>query len=33
MNQAVIAVEDPGQGGVLNEAGLRMTAEWHKTVK
>ena len=26
----VIAFEGPGQGGALNEAGLSMTAEWHK---
>ena len=29
----VIAFEGPGQGGALNEAGLPMTAEWHKPVK
>jgi pimeloyl-ACP methyl ester carboxylesterase len=29
----VIAFEGPGQGGALNEAGLHMTAEWHKPVK
>ena len=28
----VIAFEGPGQGGALNEAGLPMTAEWHKPV-
>ncbi len=29
----VIAFEGPGQGGALNEAGLHMTAEWHRPVK
>jgi pimeloyl-ACP methyl ester carboxylesterase len=29
----VIAFEGPGQGGALNDAGLHMTAEWHKPVK
>jgi pimeloyl-ACP methyl ester carboxylesterase len=29
----VIAFEGPGQGGALNDAGLRMAAEWHKPVK
>ena len=29
----VIAFEGPGQGGALHEAGLPMTAEWHKPVK
>ena len=29
----VIAFEGPGQGDALNEAGLPMTAEWHKPVK
>ena len=29
----VIAFQGPGQGGALNEAGLPMTAEWHKPVK
>lgn len=28
----VIAFDGPGQGGALNEAGLTMTAEWHKPV-
>lgn len=28
----VIAFEGPGQGGALNEAGLPMTAAWHKPV-
>ena len=28
-----IAFEGPGQGSALNEAGLPMTAEWHKPVK
>ena len=28
----VIAFDGPGQGGALNEAGLPMTAEWHKPV-
>ncbi len=28
----VIAFEGPGQGGALNDAGLPMTAEWHKPV-
>ena len=28
----VIAFEGPGQGGALNEAGLPITAEWHKPV-
>ena len=28
----VIAFEGPGQGGALNDAGLHMTAEWHKPV-
>ena len=28
----VIAFDGPGQGGTLNEAGLTMTAEWHKPV-
>jgi alpha-beta hydrolase superfamily lysophospholipase len=28
----VIAFEGPGQGGALNESGLRMSAEWHKPV-
>ena len=28
----VIAFDGPGQGGALDEAGLRMTAEWHKPV-
>ena len=28
----VIAFEGPGQGGALNEAGLPVTAEWHKPV-
>ena len=28
----VVAFEGPGQGGALNEAGLPMTAEWHKPV-
>ena len=27
-----IAFDGPGQGGALDEAGLRMTAEWHKPV-
>ena len=29
----VIAFEGPGQGGALNDAGLHMTADWHKPVK
>lgn len=29
----VIAFEGPGQGGALNDAGLRMTPDWHKPVK
>ena len=29
----VVAFEGPGQGGALNDAGLHMTAEWHKPVK
>lgn len=29
----IIAFDGPGQGGALNEAGLPMTAEWHKPVK
>ncbi len=29
----VIAVEGPGQGGALNDAGLRMTPAWHQPVK
>jgi pimeloyl-ACP methyl ester carboxylesterase len=29
----VIAFEGPGQGGALNDAGLHLTAEWHKPVK
>jgi len=29
----VVAFEGPGQGGALNDAGLPMTAEWHKPVK
>jgi alpha-beta hydrolase superfamily lysophospholipase len=29
----VIAFEGPGQGGALNEAGLHMSAEWHRPVK
>ena len=29
----VIAFEGPGQGGALKDAGLHMTAEWHKPVK
>ena len=29
----VIAFDGPGQGGALNDAGLHMTAEWHKPVK
>ena len=28
----VIAFDGPGQGGALNEAGLPLTAEWHKPV-
>lgn len=28
----VIAFEGPGQGGALDDAGLTMTAEWHKPV-
>ena len=28
----VIAFDGPGQGGALDEAGLAMTAEWHKPV-
>ena len=28
----VIAFDGPGQGGGLNEAGISMTAEWHKPV-
>ena len=28
----VIAFEGPGQGGVLDESGLAMTAQWHKPV-
>ena len=28
----VIAFDGPGQGGALNEAGLTMTADWHKPV-
>ena len=28
----VIAFDGPGQGGALDDAGLRMTAEWHKPV-
>ena len=28
----VVAFEGPGQGGALNEAGLPMTADWHKPV-
>ena len=28
----VIAFDDPGQGGALNEAGLTMTADWYKPV-
>ena len=28
----VIAFDGPGQGGALGEAGLPMTAEWHKPV-
>ena len=28
----IIAFDGPGQGGALNEAGLPMTAEWHKPV-
>ena len=28
----VVAFEGPGQGGALNEAGLPMTAQWHKPV-
>jgi len=28
----VIAFDGPGQGGALDEAGLSMTAEWHKPV-
>jgi len=28
----VIAFEGPGQGGALDEAGLSMTAQWHKPV-
>ena len=28
----VIAFDGPGQGGALNEAGLSMTAQWHKPV-
>ena len=30
---AVVAFEGPGQGGALNDAGLHMTADWHKPVK
>jgi pimeloyl-ACP methyl ester carboxylesterase len=29
----VIAFEGPGQGGALNDAGLHMTAAWHRPVK
>jgi pimeloyl-ACP methyl ester carboxylesterase len=29
----VIAFEGPGQGGALNDAGLRMTPAWHQPVK
>lgn len=29
----VIAFDGPGQGGALNDAGLHMTAEWHRPVK
>ena len=29
----VVAFEGPGQGGALNDAGLHMTADWHKPVK
>jgi alpha-beta hydrolase superfamily lysophospholipase len=29
----VIAFEGPGQGGALNDAGLRMTSAWHQPVK
>ena len=29
----VVAFDGPGQGGALDDAGLPMTAEWHKPVK